>query len=95
MANLLEQFRDEDVRYMKAVEKSVITTLMPFRERIPALLVTLALVRCARVMLRLCNKNDQQQLVPILIAFLDGRVSPPAGVEQTTDSGLVIPPWAM
>jgi hypothetical protein len=91
----LEKFRSEDVDAMKMVEREIVRAVIPFRPRMDPMLVALALTRCARTMLRLCPKNDQKELVPVLKAFLDGRVSPPEGSDGRTESGLVIPPWAM
>lgn len=77
MSELFKQFRQSDADAMKEVERALIKVLIPFREKMPPELVTLALVRCCRTVLRLANPNDQKELLPLLIAFMEGRVNPP------------------
>lgn len=73
----LETFRQEDADQMKRVEKALVKVILPFRAKTPPALVCLALLRCARTVLRLAPVNEQKELMPILVAFLEGRVAPP------------------
>lgn len=75
--NLFKHFRQSDADDMKAVERALVKTALPFRERMPPALVAMALLRMCRTVLRLCNKNDQKELLPVFVAFLEGRINPP------------------
>lgn len=77
MSDLFKQFRQSDADAMKEVERAIVQTVLPFRERMPPELVTLALARCCRTVLRLTNPNDQKELLPVVIAFLEGKVNAP------------------
>lgn len=77
MAKLFETFRQSDADAMKSVEREIVKTVIPFRERMPPELVAIALIRCTRTALRLAKKNDQKELLPILVAFLEGKIAPP------------------
>ncbi len=79
MADVLKEFRQPDADAMKAVEKAIVQTVIPYREKMPPELVALSLLRCCRTVLRLCNKNQQKELLPVMVAFLEGKVSPPGG----------------
>lgn len=73
-------FKDEDALAMKTVERAVVKTIMPYRERIEAALVIFALMRCARVLLRLYPPNTQKWILPLVIAFLEGKSEAPKGL---------------
>jgi hypothetical protein len=79
MSNALKEFRQDDADAMKLVEREIVKTVVPFREKMPPELVAFSLLRCCRTVLRLCNKNDQKELLPVMVAFLEGKVSPPEG----------------
>lgn len=70
-----------DAEQMRAVQKALIDAALPFRERTEAALVVFACVRIARTMLRLYNPKTQKQLLPVIIAFLEGKTTAP-GVES-------------
>lgn len=74
---MLEEFRQEDADAMKAAEGALVRTLLPLKAHIHPMLLAIALVRCARTVLRLCEKEDQAQLLPLLVAFLNGKVNKP------------------
>jgi hypothetical protein len=75
----LETFKQEDADQMKRAEAALVQAMLPWRESTSPMLLAIVFVRMARVVLRLCNKNDQQQLRPVLIAYLEGKVAPPKG----------------
>jgi hypothetical protein len=77
MSNLFKTFRQSDADAMKEVERELVKTALPFRERMPPALVAMALLRMTRTVLRLCNPNDQKELLPIFVAFLEGKINPP------------------
>lgn len=77
MSDLFKTFRQEDADAMKSVERAIVKTVIPFREKMPPHLVALALLRCCRTVLRLCKKNDQKELMPVMVAWLEGRVTQP------------------
>lgn len=77
MSKLFETFRQSDADAMKMVEREIVKTVIPFREKMPPELVALSLIRCCRTVLRLANKNTQRELLPVLVAFLEGKISPP------------------
>lgn len=73
------KFDDATFTAMKDVEKVVVRALLPLRENIEAGLIILALIRCARVLLRLYPKKVQGELLPVLIAYLRGDTKQPSG----------------
>lgn len=73
----LEQYRPEDFEHMKVVERKLVDTLQPFTVNTPPALMVLTLIRCARVILRKCDPGDQKFLLPVLIAFLEGKMRQP------------------
>lgn len=82
----LETFRQEDADQMKAIERVLVQAVLPYRESTNPLLVVIALIRMARTVLRLAEKQDQKAIMPVLIGFLQGRVSPPQ------ESSIILPP---
>lgn len=72
-----EHYRPEDFEQMKAVERKLVDTLQPFTVNTPAALMVLTLIRCARLILRKCDRRDQKDLLPVLVAFLEGRTRQP------------------
>lgn len=85
---VLDTYKPEDVRQMKAVEKTIVQAILPFKENTPTILIVLSLIRCARTVLRLATKEQQKELLPILVAFLQGRTQLP---EETGDSPIWTP----
>src|SRR5262245_49383169 len=71
-----DQFRQEDADQMKRMEQAIINALLPFKENTDPILGLLALMRCARVMLRAARADAQRQLMPVLIAFIRGDMAP-------------------
>ena len=87
MSNLRE-FRNDDMDQMKRIERALVQVLLPFRASTNPVIVCLALLRCCRTVLRLTSKSEQREITPVLVAFLQGRTTPPpAG----SDSGLILP----
>jgi len=87
MSDIFKRFRQEDADAMKEVERALVQLLLPFRARMPPAVVALALVRCARVVLRLADREDQDALLPVLVHYLQGRINPPgAGSILLTDT---------
>lgn len=72
----LETYREEDFQQMKRMEKAIIDAMLPFSGGTDPLLGVMALIRCARVMLRAGSKSAQKQLLPVLVAYLSGRMRP-------------------
>lgn len=70
-------FTDEDFRAMRAVQSVLIAALLPFRAKTEAALVVFALVRCARVMLRLYPEKTQRELLTAIVPYLQGQASGP------------------
>lgn len=92
----LDQYRQEDADLMKHVEAEFVKWLLPWRQKVNPMLVAIILVRCCRVVLRLCNRNDQKQLLPVLVSYLEGKTAPPkgeGGLIWTPDQGM--PPGLM
>lgn len=87
MSDLLK-WRAEDYAEMKVIERAVIATLLPLIQNRNPLLALFALIRCARVLLRKGDTDAQKALLPVVEAYLRGRVKPPG--EQ---SMLWLPPW--
>lgn len=73
------RFDDATFDAMKEVEAVLTKAVMPFREKIEAALIVFALVRMARVLVRVYPATVQKQLTPILIAYLQGSTKQPAG----------------
>lgn len=73
----LLEFNDERFNEMRAVQKEVVLALMPFKERTEAALVVFALIRAARVMLRLYPKKAQRELLEAVIPYLEGKTTMP------------------
>lgn len=73
-------FKTEDFERMKEIERALVQTLLPYRNdgRTEAMLVVFALIRSARVLLRLYPAKTQKQLRPVITAFLEGKTSAPA-----------------
>lgn len=73
--SLWTSFRTDDVEQMKRVENEVARTLAPFRGNTEAALAVFALVRCARLLLRLYPAKTQKELIPVLVDYLQGNGS--------------------
>jgi|SRR5215510_882422 len=71
-----DAFRQEDADQMKRMEQAIILALMPFKENTDPILGLLALIRCARVMLRAASTQAQKQLLPVVVTFLRGGMQP-------------------
>jgi hypothetical protein len=69
----------EDAGEMKRIEGAFVQWIKPWQARVNPMIAAIVLARCCRTVLRLCNPNDQKELTPILVAFLEGRVNPPKG----------------
>lgn len=74
--NLLK-FDQADADQMKAVQRAITAAVMPYRENTEAALVIMALLRCARILLRLYPKKFQDQFTPVLTDFLENAEAPP------------------
>jgi hypothetical protein len=74
----LLNFDGQEFAQMKRVETAVIQTLLPFRDdgKTEAALVVFALLRCARVMLRLYPEQTQRELLQALVPYLEGKTGP-------------------
>ena len=70
-------FTNADAEQMKTIERALVATLLPFKGNTEAALVVFALVRCARVMLRLYPEQTKKALLPIMTAYLEGKNQPP------------------
>jgi hypothetical protein len=58
---------------MQHIEVEVMKLLTPYRENTEAALVIFAILRIARSLLRLYSAQTQAQLLPVLVAFLEGK----------------------
>jgi hypothetical protein len=66
-------FKIEDFQHMQKVEAAVMASLKPFQNgRTEGALVAIALLRIARMLLRLYPEQTQRTLLPLFIAFLRG-----------------------
>lgn len=66
-------FELKDFDHMQTVERAVFASLTPFRNgRTEAALIVIALLRVARLLLRLYPEETQRTLLPLYIAFLKG-----------------------
>lgn len=72
-----EKWDDDDYRKMKEVEKVIIDAVLPLVQNINPLLALYAMIRCARVMLRKGDTNAQRMVLPVIHAYLDGKMSAP------------------
>lgn len=85
-------FDDETFRAMSEVQAEVVKALMPFRARTESALVVFALIRCARVMMRLYPEKFQKELLAAVVPYLEGKDQP----RQTGDHSLLwTPPGSM
>lgn len=75
-------FGAAEVDGMKAIEKAIIAALLPFRSRMPNGLAVFALVRCARVMLRLSPPAAQAQMLDAIVPYLEGKMQPREGSDR-------------
>jgi hypothetical protein len=73
----LLEFNDERFTQMRAVQGEVVKALLPFRERTEAAIVVFALIRAARVMLRLYPKKTQVELLEAIVPYLEGKAEMP------------------
>lgn len=73
------KFDDETFRAMKEVEAVLTRAVMPFREKTEAALVAFALIRMARVLVRVYPVKVQKDLLPAIMAYLQGSTIQPAG----------------
>lgn len=90
----LETYRPEDAAAMARFREAFVRWILPWKERMHVSLVAMVLIQCARVCLRLCEPADQAQLLPTLVAYLEGKASPPGGEQSliwTPDQGGVPP----
>lgn len=78
---LLDNYRESDFEQMKKIEDAIINAVIPFKENTDPILCLLALVRCARVMLRAATKDAQRKLLPVLFAYLEGRTRLPGDTD--------------
>lgn len=79
------QFRQPELEQMKRIENEVARTLAPFRANTEAGLAIFALIRCARLLLRLYPERTQQELLSVVVPFLQGG-PPPLGVDTDSES---------
>lgn len=87
---VMMQFGAEELNQMKRVENAIATAIMPFKNsRTETGLIVFALIRVARVLLWLYPDKVQAQLVPVLVAFIEGKGEPVDG------GSLIVPPWKM
>lgn len=76
------QFREIDARLMKQAEQVLVRALMPFRENTEASLIVFALMRCARVLLRLYPEATRKELTRVCVGYLEGK----------TEEQVIVPP---
>jgi len=67
----------EDVGEMKRFEHTFVQWIKPWQVKVSPMMAAIVLVRCARTVLRTCHADDQKQLLPVLTAFLEGKVNEP------------------
>lgn len=84
------KFDDADALAMKTVERLIIQTILPFRERIEAALVIFALARCARTLLRLYPESTQKWILQLVVAFLEGKTEMPKGLAAHVEARRLI-----
>jgi hypothetical protein len=66
-----------DPEALKKAQQVIIEALLPYKDRLPADDVVIALVRCARVLLRTKLTPEQQKaIMPACRAYLSGKISP-------------------
>ncbi len=70
-------FDDVNEAEMRKVQNAVVQTLLPFRERTEPAIVVFALIRCARVLLRLYSRKTQGEILPAIVAYLEGKTTAP------------------
>jgi hypothetical protein len=66
-----------DPQALKTAEHLVVQALLPFRDRLPADDVVVALLRCARVLLRKLPTDQQKALLPACRAYFEGKTQQP------------------
>ncbi len=71
------EFNPADFAEMKKVERALIATLKPFKDHVHPALLMFTLIRCARVFLRQGERAAQKELLPTIIAYLEGKTQPP------------------
>jgi hypothetical protein len=76
------KFDDDAFRQMRKVEDHVGTVLRPYRESTEAGLVAFALIRTARVLLRLYPQQTQRELVEVCCRFLK---------DESTEDRIILP----
>lgn len=83
------EFSQADFAEMKKVERAVIAVLKPFNEHVHPALMMFAMIRCARVFLRKGDRAAQQELLPTIVAYMEGKTQPPGShsLIWTPDSG--------
>lgn len=86
-------FKLEDFNEMKKVEQAVFGSLTPYRNgRTEGALVVIALLRVARMILRLYPEDTQRTLLPLLIAFLRGDEEMPGAPSKMLHPAFWTPP---
>lgn len=73
------KFDDATFTAMKEVEAALTKAVLPFREKTEAALVAFALIRMARVLLRVYPPKVQKELLPVILTYLQGGLKQPAG----------------
>lgn len=80
------EFGAEELERMKQIENVVAKSIATFRNgRTEAGLIVFALVRVARVVLRMYPPKTQADLIPVLVRFLEDR-----GDNADAGEGLII-----
>lgn len=69
-------FTPDDRKQMERIERQVSDTLRPYRQSTEGALVVFALLRIARVLLRLYPEPTQGQLIRLGVDFLEGQHAP-------------------
>lgn len=72
-------FNDENFKQMARVENHVASVLAPYRANTEAALVVLALMRCARILLKLYPLEVKAVLVGLCCDYLQERADPSTG----------------
>jgi len=87
-----EEPTHEDVREMKRFEGAFVQWVLPWRQSTRPGIVAIALARCCRTVLRLCPREEQAELLPLLVAFLEGKTQEPGdqSLIWTPDQGRVM-----
>lgn len=86
MSSILDQWTEEHAKSVQRVQGVIIDAVLPLKAHVHPLIIAIALIRAARVLLRMADKGDQKKIIPVLNAYLEGRTRPPV---DTPTSNLI------